>query len=59
MYYACFNSNFEMCKILLENGSNPNTIETSNNETTVFRAMYDGNLDIIKLLTQYKFNYKR
>ena len=52
LYFACWNNNVSMVKILLssKNNANPNIIDTENNVSCIWRACYHGNLEIIRLL---------
>lgn len=54
LHYAARNNHFEICKLLIQNGSNVNTTTFSCKSAPLHRACYMANLDIVKLLLANK-----
>ena len=60
LHTACQAGNEKMVKFLVGEGANPNITQSGRRLrfTTMHWAAWHGNLKIIKLLTQHKFNYR-
>ena len=53
-HYASRNGHLKACKVLLENGADPNISTTSGSSTSLHRSAMKGHTDIVNLLLSYK-----
>ena len=59
IYNACMNNNSEMCKLLMENGGNPNLGVSSQSKSTCLSiAAQRGNKQIVQLLFNLNKKFK-
>jgi len=53
LYWACYNNNLRMAKLLLGNGAGASINMTSSNKTPLYWAYKNGNRKMVELLLQY------
>lgn len=56
LHYAARNNHYDICRLLLQYGADPNLVTNSCRSAALHRAAYMGHVDVVRLLIEHRAN---